>query len=72
MPQIFNLGGFTLQKTKEARINLLRSRDMSTPYMEVNMNDDGYTANSVFLRNIKEIRCSDGVTTIQTERIKMS
>ena len=45
---------------------------MSTPYMEVNMNDDGYTANSVFLRNIKEIRCSDGVTTIQTERIKMS
>ena len=39
MPQLINLGGFVLQKTEAVRVNLLRSRDLDTPYMEVDIND---------------------------------
>ena len=64
MPQLINLGGFVLQKTESVRVNLLRSRDLDTPYMEVDMNEQ-----SVYLRNVREIRAKDG-TIINAETIQ--
>ena len=64
MPQLINLGGFVIQKTKKIRVNLLRSRDLRVPYIEVDMHD-----NTVYLRNIKEIHAKDG-TVINADTIR--
>ena len=60
MPQLINLGGFVLQKTEAVRVNLLRSRDLDTPYMEVDINEQ-----SVYLRNVREIHAKDGTNPLK-------
>jgi hypothetical protein len=66
MPQLINLGGFVLQKTESVRVNLLRSRDLDTPYIEIDINDQ-----SVYLRNVSEIHAKDG-TVINAETIQVT
>ncbi|MEK9694158.1 MAG: hypothetical protein VW270_00260 [Candidatus Poseidoniales archaeon] len=63
MPQLFNLGGFTLQKTHTIRVNLIRSQDLNVPYLEIDPND-----NSLYLRNVKDIKTING-RTILADRI---
>ena len=68
MPQIYNLGGMSIQKTQELRINSLKSADGLTPYIEVLIDPDDNIP-MVYLRNIKEIHCHDGTTTLDAEQI---
>lgn len=63
MPQLFNLGGFTLQKTHTIRVNLIRSQDLNVPYLEIDPID-----NSLYLRNVRDIKTSNG-RTILADRI---
>lgn len=71
MPQIFNLGGFTLQKTHTVRLSALRSQDLQTPYMEVN-----FANNSVYLYNVEDIETkqTSGAVgpTIKAQQIELS
>ena len=65
MPQLFNLGGFTLQKTHTIRVNLIRSQDLNVPYLEVDPMD-----NSLYLRNVKDIKTNTGRTIISDRIIE--
>lgn len=71
MPQIYNLGGFTLQKTHTIRLSALRSQDLQTPYLEVN-----FANNSIYLFNVEKIttKKADGTAgpTITAQQIELS
>ena len=68
MPQIYNLGGMSIQKTKEVRSNRIMSEDRSMTFIEVQIDPDDNTP-MVYLRNISTIYCDGGGQTIDAELI---
>lgn len=68
MPQIYNLGGMSIQKTKEIRSNLLMSKDRSMTFIEVQIDPDDNTP-MVYLRNISKIHCHGAGPVIDAELI---